>query len=74
MQPGSSWTTSELNSADETPGDEHSFSRILGLPQPIAENFSGKAPVHNAVVVSLSYQFVSSMTRSHVLRGAEGSL
>ena len=69
MQPGSSWTTSELNTAEETPGDERSLRLIQGLTQSTVAYHSDTAQVHGAFAVSLSYQ---SITRSHVMCGAEG--
>ncbi len=70
MLPGSSMTTSELNSADEPPGDERCAALGSGFEQPRVQLYSHHALACAAVPVIISAAF--SGIRSHERHGAEG--
>lgn len=73
MLPGSSLTTSELNSADEPPGDERCAYLGSGFGKPSAQpNLRHALPACAVVSVITSAAF--SGIRSHEHRGAEGCL
>lgn len=73
MLPGSSLTTSELNSADEPPDDERSAVLGSGFEQPgVPLVLHHALPACAAVPVITSAAFCG--IRSHAYRGAEGCL
>lgn len=73
MLPGSSLTTSELNSADEPPGDERYAILGAGFEQPsVQPNLRHALP--DCVVVSVFTSAAFSGIRSHERRGAGGCL